>query len=990
MSKALKDLEIGAKVRFGKMTQPRFTGTSVSSMVRADDVVVPITWEVAEKEDKGIILFSEYLLAFGMTYDNVEPNNTNTAFQTGGNPRYKWSNIDQWLNSTAAAGEWYSPQHEADTPPNAWMLGKPGFLNGFSERELGCLVGREFHVKLSTGTAETVCDDFQRKVFLPTVWAIGGDTRQSGDAYVFDRWGIASSSTVAKYNGLSTQDYNSILQITGPYIDANLSNATDTICVGYWSGNYGLGAEGTTDVLIMLCTMKLTSGTWSETGLINSPEYSNGAVCPAIYVSPLTQFSDEPDADGYYTLVSGSGSDGYLGKVEEYTDYEDRSVTLTLGTLRASDYASDSSEFFTSTTGPNGWSNWILSGSGNDTFCINVGVSHISSAYVGKDYSATYTFTRGFHLKLGNCGLRAVADSSGNMTVTKRSMKITFSSGETKEAYATYDTSGQITSQADEISNYEIDVLKNGTMTVTTCTEGTWTGVATGTFDVGYRLPLDSDPITFTESVPVTKTRSINTSLSSAYIGIKTEVPRYEETTTTTSTPFSVSNYPQFFTYSTSASTSNAGTPTWKDTTTNEVSIAFGNYGVDRSTSNIVLTAKCDLTGVIIRGAYYTETDFDKITLAVAGTTVLNGVSGLSSLAQRWSGNLTAGQTIELEFVKDSSRSVTGESSTLFYLKVDPIEITTTSKTQVGTEIKEVARKLVKGYIGDANGKAREFWGAAGIQFTGEMGEAISHVDSSGKKHTIYPLLTSGTLTLSAPASYWMCGGGAGGHDGVRNYCSGGGGGGGYVNSGTLSANSYVITIGAGGAKNTGGSSSTIGDGDITANGADGYNSDYYYGNGGSGGSGGGGGSYCNNNGSKYHPGSVGTGAAKSTYPFNLTTLYAHSPGGGAGSESWQNTSYSAAGHGGNGGTNGSNGGSSSNVSSSDSMTGGTGGERGGGNGSGTGYGNTIASSGSFYGAGGGGGYRSYDSGNSSYGNGTGGTGYQGIAYIAIPPIITI
>lgn len=290
-----------------------------------------------------------------------------------------------------------------------------------------------------------------------------------------------------------------------------------------------------------------------------------------------------------------------------------------------------------------------------------------------------------------------------------------------------------------------------------------------------------------------------------------------------------------------------------------------------------------------------------------------------------------------------------------------------------------VARQVKKAYVGDVNGIARQWFASRYFEYTGNYTEREITID--GKAYVLYTLTSSGTLNCSE-AQYWMCGGGAGGHDGVKNYCSGGGGGGGYVKYGTLSAGSYVMTIGAGGTKNMGGSASIIGNGDITANGADGYNSNYYHGDGGSGGSGGGAGSYCNNNGSKYHPGTPGTGAVTSTYPFGLTTLYAHCPGGGAGSEFWQNKTYSAAGHGGNGGTNGSNGKNSSNASSSGSMTGGTGGERGGGNGSGNGYGNTTATGGSFYGAGGGGGRRSYDEYNNSYATGNGGTGYQGVMYV--------
>ena len=34
------------------------------------------------------------------------------------NNRYSQSNIDQWLNSAAGAGAWYSARHTYDAPPN--------------------------------------------------------------------------------------------------------------------------------------------------------------------------------------------------------------------------------------------------------------------------------------------------------------------------------------------------------------------------------------------------------------------------------------------------------------------------------------------------------------------------------------------------------------------------------------------------------------------------------------------------------------------------------------------------------------------------------------------------------------------------------------------------------------------------------------------------------------------------------------------------------
>lgn len=72
-------------------------------------------------------------------FDAKEPNNVNADRRTYGNNRYLWSNIRQWLNSSANAGQWYVAQHSTDTPPNSvGVTVNPydniaGWLNGFDE-----------------------------------------------------------------------------------------------------------------------------------------------------------------------------------------------------------------------------------------------------------------------------------------------------------------------------------------------------------------------------------------------------------------------------------------------------------------------------------------------------------------------------------------------------------------------------------------------------------------------------------------------------------------------------------------------------------------------------------------------------------------------------------------------------------------------------------------------------------------------------------------
>lgn len=101
------------------------------------------------------------------------------------------------------------------------------------------------------------------------------------------------------------------------------------------------------------------------------------------------------------------------------------------------------------------------------------------------------------------------------------------------------------------------------------------------------------------------------------------------------------------------------------------------NFGVHNSSATITLTALKNLTNVAIGGAYYTETNatgtyiYDKISLTVAGQSILYQVGGDNAYKSRWTGNLSQGQTIVLTYTKDNSTSHTNEASTYFTINCD-------------------------------------------------------------------------------------------------------------------------------------------------------------------------------------------------------------------------------------------------------------------------------------------------------------------------------
>ena len=104
-----------------------------------------------------------------LCFDATEPSNGNSDRRGYGNNRYIYSNLRQWLNSPAAAGQWYTAQHSADQTPDSshvWngvnpYSGLAGFLNAFTANERAALLNTTITVGKSPtdgGGTETCTD----------------------------------------------------------------------------------------------------------------------------------------------------------------------------------------------------------------------------------------------------------------------------------------------------------------------------------------------------------------------------------------------------------------------------------------------------------------------------------------------------------------------------------------------------------------------------------------------------------------------------------------------------------------------------------------------------------------------------------------------------------------------------------------------------------------------------------------------------------------
>ena len=169
------------------------------------------------------------------------------------------------------------------------------------------------------------------------------------------------------------------------------------------------------------------------------------------------------------------------------------------------------------------------------------------------------------------------------------------------------------------------------------------------------------------------------------YVGILSDVPIYSVTDITDTITYS--NINDFFEVTSD--------PLYYFTSNAVLNTIFksNNSGAANTTAKTTLKALYDMT-LSFDYSYSSEANYDKFTLAIAGTVVENGVSG-STTNKSWSGTLTAGQEISFTYSKDGSQNKNDDQCTFSNMVVS-----CTKRIQTGTEQREVARRIKKAYIG--------------------------------------------------------------------------------------------------------------------------------------------------------------------------------------------------------------------------------------------------------------------------------------------------
>ncbi|MEF2589885.1 MAG: DUF6273 domain-containing protein [Oscillospiraceae bacterium] len=314
-----------------------------------------------------------------LCFDAKESSNGNSDRKSYGNNRYIHSNVRQWLNSSAAAGAWYTAQHSADAPPssaNVWSSTNAydtiaGFLNAFTANERAALLDTTITVgKSSTdGGGTETCTD---KIFLLSCTEVN----LSGDHTCGSKLAIFSdnASRVATVTAecVANSNYSSNLASGAAWYywlrDAYAGSANDA------RGVHAGGALGRYYADRGYCGLRPACNLSSDLLISDSTDsdgcytviYNQAPTAPASITVPTEVIGGEnlsiswgqsTDADGNlsgYTLErkydSGTWTQIYKGAARSYSDPITYGWTSVQYRVKAYDTAGAESAYTTSAT----------------------------------------------------------------------------------------------------------------------------------------------------------------------------------------------------------------------------------------------------------------------------------------------------------------------------------------------------------------------------------------------------------------------------------------------------------------------------------------------------------------------------------------------------------------------------------------------------------------------------------------------------------------
>lgn len=260
---------------------------------------VPITFRILEHGHSGdpsgsTTVQTDKIISL-KAFDAKEPNNSNSDRKSYGNNRYTQSNILQWLNSTAAAGAWYSAQHSTDAAPTTKTTdvsmnpytSEAGFLANFSSE-----LKAEIKEATKTVAKNTITDGGGSETITRKVWLLS--TTEVGLA---NENNIAEG-TIYAYFSQNNTNARRIMYPTQQCINNADSDSrpSATSAAWYWwlrtpSSGYASGVRRV----------------FTDGSLINNGAYNGHyGLVPALCLSSTLKVSDNPDSDGAYTIMWNS------------------------------------------------------------------------------------------------------------------------------------------------------------------------------------------------------------------------------------------------------------------------------------------------------------------------------------------------------------------------------------------------------------------------------------------------------------------------------------------------------------------------------------------------------------------------------------------------------------------------------------------------------------------------------------------------------------
>ena len=386
MAQLLSNLPIGAKIKFGRH--------SINGETPQD-----IIWKIVSKSGS-ITLLTEKIIDF-RPFDAIEPDNPDANAKDRGYNKFVYSNLRQWLNSDASDGNWYSPQHTYDSPPNDrytietnGYLNRPGFLNTFTESEKDALLLTDT-VTTAYVSYNVTTEVSSQKVFLPSVNEMNG-----GWSYFAD---INSRKCIATNQAYTYAKHKVEQGSTILYWLRDASRFTHEVCFASSEGTvfseYGIyaceGNRGVRPAINLSTSISVSDSSDSDgcyTVIWNSaPSAPSGIFAPAIYggKSNLISWGASTDFDGdviTYTLEcsidGGDYAEIYKGAIANYAHLVPFGTSTVSYRVRATDPSGFNSEYIVSDT-LNVINNNAPTISGADA---NLGVK-------SDDFTGTYTIT---------------------------------------------------------------------------------------------------------------------------------------------------------------------------------------------------------------------------------------------------------------------------------------------------------------------------------------------------------------------------------------------------------------------------------------------------------------------------------------------------------------------------------------------------------------------------------------------------------------------